>query len=102
MKRRALFQPVLRDLRRAARPAMATPPDARPGVAGDGASWRGQLQGLLADARAAQYFDRACAVCDELGVAYIEEVVQNAAEVADKLGMKRLERARFLARAAAA
>ena len=48
------------------------------------------------------YFERACSVCDDLGVAFFGEVVQNADDIADRLRMKKLECDRFLRAIAAA
>ena len=47
------------------------------------------------------YFERACSVCDDLGVAFFGEILLNADDIADRLRMK-LERDRFLQAIAAA
>ena len=61
-----------------------------------------RLRRVLVEARAGHYFERACSVCDDLGVAFFEEVVQSADEIADRLKMKKLECDRFLRAMAAA
>ena len=58
-------------------------------------SWKLQLREVLAEARVERYFAQACALSEELGVAYFGVILLNAGELADSLGMKRLERARF-------
>ena len=65
-------------------------------------SWQERLRRVLVEARAGHYFERACYVCDDLGVAFFEEVVKNADEIADRLKMKKLECDRFLRAMAAA
>ena len=53
-------------------------------------SWQERLRRVLVEARAGQYFERACSVCDDLGVAFFGEAVQNADDIADRLKMKKL------------
>ena len=65
-------------------------------------SWQERLRRVLVEARAGHYFERACSVCDDLGVAFFGEVVQNADDIADRLKMKKLECDRFLRAIAAA
>ena len=65
-------------------------------------SWQERLRRVLVEARAGHYFERACSVCDDLGVAFFGEVVQNADDIADRLRMKKLECDRFLRAIAAA
>ena len=64
-------------------------------------SWQERLRRVLVEARAGHYFERACPVCDDLGVAFFG-VVQNADDIADRLKMKKLECDRFLRAIAAA
>ena len=63
-------------------------------------SWQERLRRVLVEARAGHYFERACSVCDDLGVA-VFGVAQNADDIADRLKMK-LECDRFLRAIAAA
>ena len=65
-------------------------------------SWQERLRRVLVEARAGHYFERACSVCDDLGVAFFGEVAQNADDIADRLKMKKLEYDRFLRAIAAA
>ena len=104
MKRRVLFENIHRDLRRGAA-AAATAPQSGPLLPLQGeadGSWQERLRRVLVEARAGHYFERACSVCDDLGVAFFAEVVQNADEIADRLKMKKLECDRFLRAMAAA
>ena len=65
-------------------------------------SWQERLRRVLVEARAGHYFERACSVCDDPGVAFFGEVVQNADDIADRLKMKKLECDRFSRTSAAA
>ena len=56
---------------------------------------RAILHRVLGEARAEQYFERACSVCDDVGVAFFGEILVNADDIADRLRMKKLERDRF-------
>ena len=64
-------------------------------------SWQERLRRVLVEARAGHYFERACSVCDDLGVAFFG-VAQNADDIADRLKMKKLECDRSLRVIAAA
>ena len=46
-------------------------------------SWQERLRRVLVEARAGHYFERACSVCDDLGVAFFGECVQNEDDIAD-------------------
>ena len=104
MERRVLFENIHRDLRRGAAAAAATP-QSQPLLPlqdeADG-SWQERLRRGLVEARAGHYFERACSVCDDLGVEFFGEVVQNADDIADRFKMKKPECDRFLRASAAA
>ena len=93
MNCRVLFENIHRDLRRGA--AAAAAPQIATLVAATGCR-------ILVEARAGHYFERACSVCDDLGVAFFGEVVQKEDGIADRLKMKKLEYDRFLRAIAAA
>ena len=93
MNCRVLFENIHRDLRRGA--AAAAAPQIATLVAATGCR-------VLVEARAGHSFERACSVCDDLGVAFFGEVVQSADDIADRLKMKKLECDRFLRAIAAA
>ena len=59
-------------------------------------SWQDKLHRLLAEARVEHYFERACSVCDDLGVAFFSELLQNGDDIASRLRMKKLKRERFV------
>ena len=65
-------------------------------------SWQERLHRVLVEARAGHYFERACSVCDDLGVAFFGEAVQSADDITDRLKMKELECDRSLRVIAAA
>jgi len=97
VKRRHLFQEVLRDVRmceeRQTRVELPTLEDrVRPAVG----NWRGRLEEVCSLAHVARHFDAAAAAAERLGVAVEGELKDVAVEIADELGMTMLERRRFL------
>ena len=103
MNCRVLFENIHRDLRRGAA-AAATAPQSGPLLPLQGeadGSWQERLRRVLVEARAGHYFERACSVCDDLGVAFFREVLQNGDDIASRSRMKKLERERFVQSVAA-
>ena len=99
VRRRVLFETVERDLRRGASAAGTAASQSQPALPlreqADG-SWQDRLHQLMAEARTEHYFERACSVCDDLGVAFFGEVLLNGDDIASRLKMKKLERDRFV------
>jgi hypothetical protein len=96
--RRQEFVVIERDLRKKDAEGEAVPPQ-QPAPAG---VWQETLAKILQGASLSHYHDGARRTCDALGVAHSSEVWESAAEIADKCGMKPLERRRFLAAASVA
>ena len=100
--RRQLFQVADHDLRNtSAAPNVALPVAAiRPALPlakeERATEWRGLLEQTLAEASLSHHYTQACAVCEGLGMAFEDELFDIAEEVAAKVGMKTLERKRFL------
>ena len=90
VKRRVLFEIVARDLRRGASAAKAAPHAQPLLLLQDGAeeSWQDKLHRVLAESRVEHYFERACSVCDDLGVAFFREVIQNGDDIASRLSWR--------------
>lgn len=89
--RRQLFQVVSFDVR-----LLHGPPGPLPTHHGPTDDWRSLLEKTCHDANLSQYATQACAAADHLGVALVEEVSEVAEQIATMLGMKFLERRRFL------
>ncbi len=94
--RRQLFQVVQSDVRVGKAIPAPTPMVTAMPRAGSLGDWKGLLEAACQDSHVSHHFTRACAVCEQLGVISRAEVLEVAVDIADMVGMKLLERRRFL------
>ena len=97
--RRHLFQVVVQDVRVFQGAPVATVGKHAPAGAAassSGASWRDTLQTMCSNGKVDYHFAAAVRVAEDLCVALANELTDVAADIADGVGMKVLERRRFL------
>jgi hypothetical protein len=95
--RRQIFATVTRNLRAGAGSTQRRSAQAILSVSEDPGLWKVELGSLLDKSSLSQYLDVAIRACEELGVDFAQEVVDNGAAIADQCDMKPLQRRRFLA-----